>query len=113
MDYLGKKPVNAAVDTGTGGAGVVRGIEKDPGREPHVRRALTHLEARLDDIGGSLRVLHEKLQPILRSASPAPTTASKEKPSTGVQLADALDDLCDRAHLLFKIVEDLTERIEV
>jgi hypothetical protein len=82
-------------------------------RQPHISKAFTALESKVQDIGCLLKDLNERLQPVLRQQPPPANGAGEVRPNTGVKLADCLLEIGDTLELYRRNLSNILDQLEV
>ncbi|HRZ15757.1 MAG TPA: hypothetical protein P5110_09645 [Candidatus Omnitrophota bacterium] len=89
-----------------------QGCVATPTKVTAITKSFENLIQVIDECTLSVQTLEGRINPILKLMPTAPGDTAK-RPSTDVQMADALNDLSDRIARIRNHVQDLIQRVEL
>lgn len=83
-------------------------------QEAGVAREMQHLRGNMEGLEKLLQSLREKLNPVLRPATPSPAGSQSATPVASLSpVADSVLGLCGHVSHLFDICDDIHQRLDV
>ena len=89
-----------------------QGCVATPAKVTAITKSFENLVRVIDDCTLYVQTLEGRISPILKLMPTAPSDCAK-RPSSDVQLADAINDLSDRVAHIGNHVQDLIQRVEL
>ena len=85
----------------------------EPVRQPQIQTAMMSLEASANDIRERIKLLEQRLAPVLRPISPENAAGENNKPLPTAPLADAIGSIGNNLYGSYYNLNQIIERIEL